>query len=85
MDNETYKNVQFFLLDYSSGDGLEQYVLSNWIHYIESEGMIYYQVSKHLFLIEVIPIISPRYRGKGETSEELRTAISNHLEQTKIK
>lgn len=42
-NNKSYGNVEFVLLDYNSKDGLEEWVKSNMMGYIESGLMVYYK------------------------------------------
>ncbi len=43
LDNETYGDTEFILIDYNSKDDLEEYVKSTLNKYIESKKLIYYK------------------------------------------
>lgn len=43
MDNEDYENMEFVLLDYNSGDGLESYVKIHLQQYIQNGRLKYYR------------------------------------------
>jgi len=45
ISNQSYKNVEFVLLDYNSKDGLEQWVKDKMMKYIESGILNYYQIA----------------------------------------
>lgn len=42
-DNETYGNLEFVLLDYNSGDGLEDYAKDQLKNYIKDNRLVYYK------------------------------------------
>lgn len=44
--NLSYEKVEFVLLDYNSKDGLEQWVKTNMMEYIESGILVYYQMAE---------------------------------------
>ena len=45
-ENMNYPDIEFVLLDYNSSDGLEQWVRSNMMHYIESGILKYYRTTE---------------------------------------
>jgi hypothetical protein len=45
-ENIDYPNIEFVLLDYNSADGLEEWVRSNMMHYIESGILKYYRTTE---------------------------------------
>lgn len=46
IDNRNYKQLEFILLDYNSGDGLEHWAKENLQSYISNERVVYYKTTQ---------------------------------------
>jgi hypothetical protein len=49
IDNRTYENIEFLILDYNSSDGLEEYIRNNYQEQLENKKLVYFKIDSVQF------------------------------------